>query len=302
MRLHLSESELEKIRRIVIGNLARRYRSADYLFSPNDYRDWIAGVTDMGLAEALASDDWTCEDGLDEKALLRRKIRYVILKARTVARADLRSERRQIRATETVRQGFEIVHDHAVDDWILSEEIRSSLGCLSADQQTAMTMVYLQGLPIETVAATLCRSRPSLDMILFRAKAKLRKHLQGGEAHNAPSASSRSTSVAHLGPQKGSLRVSGSQMPPEASSFGQLLLRLRTTSGCSTRKIAHRVGLATRTWKAWEGGISVPTPEQLALLASQLHWSEKKHALAMRLCQISHIPMTDNHHYQGAPL
>lgn len=178
MHFFLGEAELLKVRRSVSGTLARRYSSSRYLFSTDGFRDWIEGVVDLGIAEALRSDDWSCQDDLDEKAVFRRKARYVMLKARMVARAELRAERRQLRATETTQQSFQAGHDNGVEDWVISDNLRAAVEHLSPDQQAAITMVYFQDIPIETVAARLGKARGSVDMILLRAKTKLRKHLE----------------------------------------------------------------------------------------------------------------------------
>jgi RNA polymerase sigma-70 factor, ECF subfamily len=72
--------------------------------------------------------------------------------------------------------------DEALDDpwndWLDTEAAYAALRCLTADQRAALTLRYLDGLPVAEVAGHLGRSLRATETLLVRAKAALRRVYQ----------------------------------------------------------------------------------------------------------------------------
>lgn len=67
------------------------------------------------------------------------------------------------------------------DEWINAETARSVLAQLSAPHRTALTLRYLDGLPVAEVAELIDRSEHATETLLVRAKAAMRRLYREGE-------------------------------------------------------------------------------------------------------------------------
>jgi RNA polymerase sigma-70 factor (ECF subfamily) len=69
--------------------------------------------------------------------------------------------------------------DDPWDEWLDTEAAYAALRCLPAPQRAALTMRYLDGLPVAEVAAHLGRSVHATETLLARSRAALRAVYQG---------------------------------------------------------------------------------------------------------------------------
>ena len=69
--------------------------------------------------------------------------------------------------------------DDPWDEWLDAEAAYAALRCLPAPQRAALTLRYLDGLPVAEVAAHLGRSVHATETLLARSRAALRAVYQG---------------------------------------------------------------------------------------------------------------------------
>ena len=69
--------------------------------------------------------------------------------------------------------------DDPWDEWLDTEAAYAALRCLPAPQRAALTLRYLDGLPVAEVAAHLGRSVHATETLLVRSRAALRAVYQG---------------------------------------------------------------------------------------------------------------------------
>lgn len=69
--------------------------------------------------------------------------------------------------------------DDPWDEWLDTEAAYAALRCLAAPQRAALTLRYLDGLPVAEVAAHLGRSVHATETLLARSRAALRAVYQG---------------------------------------------------------------------------------------------------------------------------
>jgi len=81
---------------------------------------------------------------------------------------------REERTVAAVGQSSE-TYDDPWDEWLDTEAAYAALGCLNAQQRAALTLRYLDGLPVSEVAAHLGRSLTATETLLARARAALRR-------------------------------------------------------------------------------------------------------------------------------
>jgi RNA polymerase sigma-70 factor (ECF subfamily) len=75
--------------------------------------------------------------------------------------------------------------DDPWDQWLDTEAAYAALRCLPGQQRAALTLRYLDGLPVGEVAGYLGRSVHATETLLVRAKAALRRVYQEGERHGS---------------------------------------------------------------------------------------------------------------------
>jgi RNA polymerase sigma-70 factor, ECF subfamily len=89
-------------------------------------------------------------------------------------RRSVREERTLVAAGQ-LAQG----HDDPWDEWLDTAAAYAALRCLNDQQRAALTLRYLDGLPVAEVAAHLGRSLTATETLLIRAKAALRRVYAG---------------------------------------------------------------------------------------------------------------------------
>jgi RNA polymerase sigma-70 factor (ECF subfamily) len=89
-------------------------------------------------------------------------------------------EQRSVAATE--REGDAL--DDPWEDWLDAEAAHAALARLSAHHRTALTLRYLDGLPVAQVAEHFGRSLHATETLLARARAALRRVYREVEKHD----------------------------------------------------------------------------------------------------------------------
>ena len=69
------------------------------------------------------------------------------------------------------------------DDWLDTEAAYAALRCLPPQQRAALTLRYLDGLPVAEVAGHLGRSVHATETLLVRSRAALRRVYQEEGRH-----------------------------------------------------------------------------------------------------------------------
>jgi len=87
---------------------------------------------------------------------------------------------RQQRAIALAEPSAEVVAD-PWDEWLDAEAAHAALARLPAQQRAALTLRYLDGLPVAAVAEHLGRSLHATETLLVRARAALRRVYREGE-------------------------------------------------------------------------------------------------------------------------
>src|SRR5215471_10632104 len=75
--------------------------------------------------------------------------------------------------------------DDPWDEWFDAEAAHAALARLPVPQRAALTLRYLDGLPVATVAEHLGRSLHATETLLARSRNALRRVYQEGEGHDA---------------------------------------------------------------------------------------------------------------------
>jgi RNA polymerase sigma-70 factor (ECF subfamily) len=73
--------------------------------------------------------------------------------------------------------------DDPWDEWLDAEAAYAALAHLPAPQRAALTLRYLDGLPVADVAGHLGRTLHGTETLLARSRAALRRHYQEGHRH-----------------------------------------------------------------------------------------------------------------------
>jgi RNA polymerase sigma-70 factor, ECF subfamily len=96
-------------------------------------------------------------------------------------RRSIREERSHAAAAAgtTAGGGAGEVLDDPWDEWLDAEAAYAALRCLPAPQRAALTLRYLDGLPVTEVAAHLGRSVHATETLLVRSRAALRAVYRG---------------------------------------------------------------------------------------------------------------------------
>jgi RNA polymerase sigma-70 factor, ECF subfamily len=91
----------------------------------------------------------------------------------------LAREQQTLAVAELPDQGV----DDPWEDWIDTDAAHTALARLSADHRAALTLRYLDGLPVADVAFHMGRSLRATETLLARARAALRRIYLAGESH-----------------------------------------------------------------------------------------------------------------------
>ena len=91
----------------------------------------------------------------------------------------LEREQRSLAATEQTTQEV----DDPWDDWFDTEAAHAALGQLPVMQRAALTLRYLDGLPVADVAEHVGRSLHATETLLARSRKALRRQYEEGHGH-----------------------------------------------------------------------------------------------------------------------
>ncbi len=89
-------------------------------------------------------------------------------------RRSVREERTRVAAAQSAPG-----HDDPWDEYLDTEAAYAALRCLNERQRAALTLRYLDGLPVAEVASHLGRSLTATETLLVRARAALRRVYEG---------------------------------------------------------------------------------------------------------------------------
>jgi RNA polymerase sigma-70 factor, ECF subfamily len=135
---------------------------------PHVYGYLLSRCGDVSLAEDLAAETFMAAvDAAAKPDPPRITVPWLI----GVARHKLAEESTRAAATEA-RAGAAL--DDPWDEWLDTEAAYAALRSLSAPQRAALTLRYLDGLPVADVAAHLGRSLHATETLLARSRAALR--------------------------------------------------------------------------------------------------------------------------------
>lgn len=93
----------------------------------------------------------------------------------------LEREQRSLAAAEDLTADV----DDPWDEWFDAEAAYSALARLPVPQRAALTLRYLDGLPVASVAEHLGRSLHATETLLVRSRSALRRHYEEEERHGA---------------------------------------------------------------------------------------------------------------------
>jgi RNA polymerase sigma-70 factor (ECF subfamily) len=93
----------------------------------------------------------------------------------------LEREQRSLAAADQTRATLEA--DDPWDEWFDTEAAHAALALLAPPQRAALTLRYLDGLPVADVAEHLGRSLHATETLLARSRSALRRHYEQGHGH-----------------------------------------------------------------------------------------------------------------------
>jgi RNA polymerase sigma-70 factor (ECF subfamily) len=142
---------------------------------PHVYGYLLSRCGDVALAEDLAAETFMAAvDAAAKPDPPRIAVPWLI----GVARHKLADYWRRSAREESTRVAAEARAGAALDDpwdeWLDTEAAYTALRSLSAPQRAALTLRYLDGLPVADVAAHLGRSLHATETLLVRSRAALR--------------------------------------------------------------------------------------------------------------------------------
>ena len=182
MRLILEGRELAKLRKVLFFIIRKRFRESAHFFSDDHaYNEWAEEVADEGIGVALHAADWDPSRAKNKgtEALFGLKVWFAYMKARDIAKRDLRGEARHQKACQTSRPP---IQKDDFDESLTRLDITKAFPSLSPDQRAAFTLVHFCGMPIAEAAVMMSRSRQALDMLLIRARKVVGESLQATTA------------------------------------------------------------------------------------------------------------------------
>ena len=147
---------------------------------PDVYGYLLSRCGSPAVAEDLTAETFLAAvDAVERRSVLDLSTAWLI----GVARHKLVDHWRRL---ERERRALSVVADdplaaHAVDDWdvrIDAAVATDTLASLGAHHRSALTLRYLDGLPVAQVAEVLGRSVGATEVLLVRAKAAFRRHYE----------------------------------------------------------------------------------------------------------------------------
>lgn len=140
---------------------------------PHVYGYLLSRCGDASLAEDLAAETFMAAvDGAGKPDPPRITVPWLIGVARHKLADHWRRGIREERSHAVAGAGDDL--DDPWDEWLDTEAAYTALRSLSAPQRAALTLRYLDGLPVADVAAHLGRSLHATETLLARSRAALR--------------------------------------------------------------------------------------------------------------------------------
>ncbi len=151
---------------------------------PHVYGYLLSRCGDVSLAEDLAAETFMAAvDAAAKPDPSRITVPWLIGVARHKLadhwRRSIREERSHAAAGARAGGWAGDALDDPWDEWLDAEAAYAALRCLPAPQRAALTLRYLDGLPVADVAAHLGRSVHATETLLARSRAALRAVYQG---------------------------------------------------------------------------------------------------------------------------
>lgn len=156
---------------------------------PHIYGYLLSRCGSVSLAEDLTAETFMAAVAVSRaKAKTRAEPEITVAWLVGVARHKLadhwrRSAREQRTAAAAAAGSPPAELDDPWDDWLDTETAFAALRCLNPHQRAALTLRYLDGLPVAEVARHLDRSLRATETLLARARAALRRVYQEEGRH-----------------------------------------------------------------------------------------------------------------------
>jgi RNA polymerase sigma-70 factor, ECF subfamily len=147
---------------------------------PHVYGYLLSRCGSVSLAEDLTADTFMAavEATRSGGGVPEVTVAWLVGVARHKLADHWRRSGREERTVAAVGRSSE-EYDDPWDKWLDTEAAYAALGCLNAHQRAALTLRYLDGLPVSEVAAHLGRSLTATETLLVRARAALRRVYAG---------------------------------------------------------------------------------------------------------------------------
>ena len=148
---------------------------------PEVYGYLVARCGSAAVAEDLSSETFLAAvDAVRRDRVPELTVAWLI----GVARHKLVDHWRRRERDERSLRAVEDPAGDPVDDWDVTLDAllaRRTLERLGAHHRAALTLRYLDGLPVREVAACLDRTEGATEQLLVRARVAFREHYEGGE-------------------------------------------------------------------------------------------------------------------------
>jgi RNA polymerase sigma-70 factor, ECF subfamily len=147
---------------------------------PDVYSYLLARCRSVPVAEDLTSETFLAAvKALDGGTVPRLSVAWLIGVARHKLVDHWRRQERERRALSVVAE--DPLAADAVDDWDIRIDAAiatDTLAALGAHHRSALTLRYLDGLPVAQVAEVLGRTVGATEVLLVRAKTAFRRHYE----------------------------------------------------------------------------------------------------------------------------
>jgi RNA polymerase sigma-70 factor (ECF subfamily) len=150
---------------------------------PRVYGYLLPRCGSTSLAEDLTSETFLAAvQASQQGSLTEVSVAWLVAVARHKLVDHWRGREREQRSLAAAEPLLEDVDD-PWDEWLDTEAAHASLGRLPIPQRAALTLRYLDGLPVADVAEHLGRSLHATETLLARSRAALRRQYQEEIGH-----------------------------------------------------------------------------------------------------------------------
>jgi RNA polymerase sigma-70 factor (ECF subfamily) len=150
---------------------------------PHVYGYLLSRCGSVSLAEDLTADTFLAADAATRQTrkpgegVPEVTVAWLVGVARHKLADHWRRSGREERTAAVAGQPAQ-AYDDPWDEWLDTQAAYAALRCLNAHHRAALTLRYLDGLPVAEVAAHLGRSLTATETLLVRARAALRRVYQ----------------------------------------------------------------------------------------------------------------------------